>query len=177
MNTIRTKQKKPSPKHHQPYFKMHLPGLPTLLLSSLLAVTAVSAYQGGYYEARDLSARDAYPDAYPDAYAYADDDFSLYSRDAEPDFDGDGLVARDAYLDGYIAGLAKRDAVLDDVLQARGNMFSKPKDDKPDYMKDLDKWDKDDKRKKKQKDLDKYLAEQQKKEDKRRKKEEKKGGK
>ena len=154
------------------------------LLSSLLAATTVSAYarHGGHYQGQDISARDAYAgpyaygdddfsiyarDAYPEADAYSDDDFGLYARDAEPDFD-EGLVARDAYLDGYMAGLAKRDAEFGEVLWARGN-----KQSKPDHLKEMDKWENDKDRKKKQKDLDEYLKKQQKEEEKRRKKEEK----
>lgn len=151
----------------------------TILLSSLLLTTSVSAlrprdadygslYARDYDDYLGLYARDAY--AYPEPVAY-DDDFSLYTRNAEPDV---VLEARDAYLDGYLAGLAKRDDLW---IREPGNLFSKGNDDRPDWQKDMDGWENDKNRKKKQKDLDKYVRDQQKKREKQDKKDSKGKGK
>ena len=137
---------------------MHIPTSSAILLSSLLASTAVSAFGQYSHEARGLYARDA--------FAYPEDDFSLYARSAEPD-DDYFLEAREAYLDDLYA-IAARD------LFERGNVISKIKPKpKPQYDDEtqnaLDAFGKKDRTK--QNDLDSYIEEQRKKA----KKEKKKG--
>ena len=71
-----------------------------------IAILAFTSSVLAYYpeaEYGSLYARDAYADAEAAEY----DDFELYARDAEPEWD---IHPRDAYLEGFEAGLYAREA-------------------------------------------------------------------